>query len=400
LGGFTAFIFSIVFNFLSNIVFIFLVNVVLCLQVIGFVLVCDLLCGLLCGVFCPFVELANINVGIIYYNYIMINSNNIITNDHINFMSSESLDNVSTDIVSNNLASNILLSDNISIDISDDILVESNLYTYIDVDTSLADAYNSNVNSNYSTICDIIAVYLKGQKILYTEAKTVCEQRLTCLMLPAIFLTVLCSILSLILQQIQYGNVIVSGLGGITTFILALINYLKLDAKAESYRISAYKFDKLQSYVEFSSGKLLFIEYSFDEFKTVITKTEEAVSEIKASNQFVLPEIVRFTYPNLYGLNVFSEVKKIQYKEMICTNNIKYFTNQITIIKNENIVLTREQKHIISAIEQNIHNLTNDFINMKHEYLLLDRIFDTEIKAAREYTMKHYHLYNCDCFKV
>ena len=320
----------------------------------------------------------------------MINSNNIINPDSICFMSADD------DVSPNEMVD---VSTNEIIDVSDEH-TDINLYTYLEVDTSLADAYNSEVNSNYSTICDIIAVYLKGQKILYTEAKTVCEQRLTKLMLPAIFLTVVCSILSLILQHIQYGNVIVSGLGGITTFILALINYLKLDAKAESYRISAYKFDKLQSYVEFSSGKLLFIGYSFEEFKNVVTKTEEAVSEIKASNQFVLPEIVRFVYPNLYGLNVFSEVKKIQYKEMLCTNNIKHLSNLIIKIKIENPRLNREQTKKIKEIEETIHNLTNDFINMKHEYLLLDRIFDTEIKAAREETMKHYHIYNCDCFKV
>ena len=47
-----------------------------------------------------------------------------------------------------------------------------------------------------STSLDILAVYIKGQKILYTEAKVYCEQQLNMLMLPAIFISSLCTLLS------------------------------------------------------------------------------------------------------------------------------------------------------------------------------------------------------------
>lgn len=277
---------------------------------------------------------------------------------------------------------------------------EVELYNYKDIDKALTESYNSQMNSNYSTICDIIAVYLKGQKILYTEAKTVCEQRLTSLMLPAIFLTVVCSILSLILEHIEYGNLIVSGLGGITTFILALINYLKLDARAEAHRMSAYKFDKLQSYVEFNSGKLLFVAFNDTALKDVITKTEEIVSEIKETNQFVLPEKVRYTYPNLYSMNVFAEVKKLQHKEMLCTNKIKDIINEIIILKAENINAVKEIKTKIYDLESTKKSLTNDIIEMKNDYLLLDHNFDKEVSMARDASIKNYAFYNCDCFKV
>ena len=54
-----------------------------------------------------------------------------------------------------------------------------------------------------STALDILATYIKGQKILYTEAKTLCEQRLHTLMLPAILVTALCTVLSLFLKEIK-----------------------------------------------------------------------------------------------------------------------------------------------------------------------------------------------------
>ena len=59
---------------------------------------------------------------------------------------------------------------------------------------------------------DVIAMYLGGQKILYTEAKTYCEQHLNYLMLSAIFITAACSILSVVLQESTVGPILVSGL--------------------------------------------------------------------------------------------------------------------------------------------------------------------------------------------
>ena len=146
---------------------------------------------------------------------------------------------------------------------------------------------------------------------------------------------------------------------------------------------------------------MLFVQVEDNkELIDVILKVEDAVSEIKGSNQFVLPEIVRFTYPNLYSMNIFSEVKKIQYKEMLCTNNIKNLTNKMQIIKYDNPVLTPKLKQELNILETKIHEMTNDYINLKNEYLLLDHIFDKEITANRDAVMQQFSIYKCDCFKV
>jgi hypothetical protein len=71
-------------------------------------------------------------------------------------------------------------------------------YKFSEIDGMIDKAFKYK-ESNNSLICDILAMYLKGQKILYTEAKTHCEQRLNFLMLPAIFITAVCTILSLAL---------------------------------------------------------------------------------------------------------------------------------------------------------------------------------------------------------
>jgi hypothetical protein len=131
--------------------------------------------------------------------------------------------------------------------------------TYRDVGDYFLNNYSSD-NTNNSNIIDVIGVYVKGQKILYTEAKTTCEQRLTFLMLPSILFTILSSIINLLIDDIR-GKIITTALNGLITFILAVINYLKLDGRAEAHRSSAYKYDKLLTYIEFQSCKQLFLDF-------------------------------------------------------------------------------------------------------------------------------------------
>lgn len=245
---------------------------------------------------------------------------------------------------------------------------------------------------NNSTICDIIAMYLKGQKILYTEAKTVCEQRLNWLMLPCIFTTAVCTILSLVLKEYSYGPTIVSSLNGFTAFILAVINYLKLDAKAEAHRVAAYKFDKLQSYMEFNSGKILFDPKASNELVKILQDTENNVREIKETNQFILPEKIRYDYPNLYNINVFSEVKKITNRESMYVNRLKDVMNELVPIYNGAGVFGKDEAGVYAErqrLEKEQKQLLEHLIQIKDEYLKIDQEFEKEMRRHRERLGRH-----------
>ena len=52
-----------------------------------------------------------------------------------------------------------------------------------------------------STTLDIIAVYLKGQKILYIDSKTHCENSLNILMMPTILISAICTVLSVAMKS-------------------------------------------------------------------------------------------------------------------------------------------------------------------------------------------------------
>jgi len=130
-------------------------------------------------------------------------------------------------------------------------------------------------------------------------------------MLPAIFISACCTVLSVSLKEYSFGSIIVGSLTGVNSFILGIVTYLKLDAKAEAHKITSYQFDKLQNICEFYSGKTLMISDPELEknIKVFFETIEKRVSEIKDVNQFQIPEAIRHRYCKIYGFNIFSEMK-------------------------------------------------------------------------------------------
>ena len=274
-------------------------------------------------------------------------------------------------------------------------------FNYHAVDQKLKDAFNYK-EANASMICDIMSMYIKGQKILYTEAKTICEQRLNYLMLPTIIITAVCTVISVVLKEYDYSSTLVSALNGVNFLFLNLINYLKLDAKAEAHRVSAYKFDKIQSKLEFNSGKMLFIKGRSNELPMLIDDTEKAVRDIKETNQFILPEKIRYRYPILNDINIFEEVKKIQSQEILLINRLKDTMNDHVglllkpkgsaavsgEIKIVDTLVMASDTDMIKALEAKIRDITDDIINIKDQYLEIDKQFQDELKRHRDRVMK------------
>lgn len=260
-------------------------------------------------------------------------------------------------------------------------------FQFKDVDKMMNEGY-SYPEDNNSTICDIVAMYLKGQKILYTEAKTVCEVRLHYLMLPAIAITATAAILSMIFKDMPYGATTVSILNSINTFLLTLINYLKLDARSEAHRTAAYKFDKLQSYMEFNSGRILFESKAGEGLVEILKKVENDVREIKETNQFILPEKIRFEYPRLYSTNVFAEVKRIQNQESLHVEKMKSAMNEIMELEApfharglEPDPATKKQIAELEAIRK---KEVNEVLLIKNLYLGIDSMFESELESHRK----------------
>ena len=262
-------------------------------------------------------------------------------------------------------------------------------YTYREIDNLLTLTYNSN-SSNTSMICDIIVLYLKGQKLLYAEAKTHCEQKLHYLMLPSIFITVLASVLNLVIKDTWYGTTVVSSMNAFTAFLLAVVNYLKLDARAEAHRTTAYTLDKLQSDLVFNSGRMLFLEGADKGMEKLMEETHKEVKKIKETNPFVLPEHIRFSYPLLFGMNVFATVKNIQTREIVLTTRLKDLYNDIESAK--------DRGEPIESLEKDKREVLTMIINMRDDYVAIDRSFEEEMAANRNRCSNRFQM--CGCLKV
>jgi hypothetical protein len=241
------------------------------------------------------------------------------------------------------------------------------------------------VQSNKSAALDIIASYLRGQKIIYIESKTHCEQSLYLLMFPTIFISSLLTVLSLALEAAPYGHIIVSGFGALNTFILGLVSYLKLDAKTEAHKTTAYQFDKLQTQCEFYSGKTLF----FNDTETigVVEEVESKVSEIKDNNQFIVPESVRCRFPILYSTNIFTEVKKIGTRENLVKHRLCVVYAALDKLRqenelgdNESVLIMEDMGHCtIENLEAKKNDFMAEYLDIQKDYLDLNAELNKEI---------------------
>lgn len=266
-------------------------------------------------------------------------------------------------------------------------------FTYKQIQDEITDNYFDN-RTSYSSALDIIGTYLRGQKLIYMESKSYCENKLNRLMMPSIFLSTAATVLSAIVKEFYWGAYLIASVNGIIAFLLAIVNYLKLDAASEAHKITAHQYDKLQTKIEFLSGQTLLFDSKKETIEKELEDVKKKIEEIKETNQFIVPKKIRTLYPIMFNTNVFLIIKKIDDITKKKINAIKDLKNEknylIEVLKakrsagKDNKTIAKIEARMSECQEEKKRH-ENNIVVLKSAFSVIDEMFMKEMENAEKY---------------
>jgi len=239
----------------------------------------------------------------------------------------------------------------------------------------------------YSNELDILITYLKGQKNLYIQSKNITEQKLNLLMIPSLLITSAITLFAPFITKYEWCGALISCMNAAITLLISLVNYFKLESSRQMFFHLANQYDKLETSLEMTNSRLMFIENETDQTQLIMTKIrefEEKICEIKDSTNVFIPEEMKQLFPIICHINIFSFIKKVEsYKKNLI---VKYrdIKNEIRYIyhKTDELNHSEREKNRVEYLTNMKEQFKNEIIQYKNAYCHIDNIFIKEIQNA------------------
>ena len=268
--------------------------------------------------------------------------------------------------------------------------------TFDEVEQSLDKYYYDEETAarDTSSELDILITYLKGQKNLHLQSKSVCEFWLNSLLVPTLLITTAITICAPFLQVFPWSGGFISGLNATTAFLISLVKFLKLESAVEMFHNTVNQYDKLETSVEFTTSKLLFVVEPEQRTRIVLEKIqdiEKKVSEIKEWNSQIVPSEVLRAFPIICNVNIFSFIKRVESAKRGLIAKFKDVKNEIRYIEykmmqNGQINVAEKNKysrrldHLLDIKDK----MKEELLHHRQAYCHIDQIFTQEIRSAQQ----------------
>lgn len=243
---------------------------------------------------------------------------------------------------------------------------------------------------------DILITYLKGQKNLHMQSKMVCEKWLNALLIPTLLITAAITIFAPFIQSYAWSGGFISGLNASTAFLISLVKYLKLESSVEMFHHTVNQFDKLETSVEFTTSKLMFILDTTEKSRLVLEKIQEIekkVSEIKEWNSQLIPSAVVRVFPVICNLNIFSFIKRVESAKRGLVAKFKDVKNEIRFIEFKTMQSPpttpgsprKTDKYLrrLEYLNEVKEKMKEELIHYRQAYCHIDQVFTREIQFAQ-----------------
>lgn len=266
-------------------------------------------------------------------------------------------------------------------------------HDYYELEQALDKYYDKISDNKLSSEIDILITYVKGQKHLFTHSKNIIQWKLNLLMFPALMLTAAVTIIAPFIECQPWGGGTISAINATIAFLISLMNYLKYESTIESYLQMANQFDRLETSLDLTNSKLLFLENEYDKQTLVVNKIKEfekKLNEIKEFNKTLIPEEIKVLFPIISHIQIFSFIKKIEnYKKTLLAkykdvnNEIKYIIKKWKLKPtNDNDMEKIKENNRLLYLYDIKNTIKDEILSYRNAYSHIDEVFSKEIAYA------------------